>query len=94
MDQVLTPGQDSTPGLATVSLSINTGKESRTGSHVQVFSSVQSLQSCPTLSHPWTAARQASLSFTNSQSLLRLLSIQLVMPSNHLILCHPLLLLP
>ena len=43
---------------------------------------------------PWTAARQASLSITNSQSLLRLTSIESVMPSNHLILCHPLLLLP
>ena len=43
---------------------------------------------------PWTAAHQASLSFTNSQSLHKLMSIELVMPSNHLILCHPLLLLP
>ena len=43
---------------------------------------------------PWTAARQASLSITNSQSLPRLMSIALVMPSNHLILCSPLLLLP
>ena len=43
---------------------------------------------------PWSAARQASLSFTISQSLLRLLSIESVMPSNHLILCHPFLLLP
>ena len=43
---------------------------------------------------PWTAACQASLSFTISQSLLKLMSIELVMPSNHLILCHPLLLLP
>ena len=43
---------------------------------------------------PWTAARQASLSFTNSRSLLKLMSIELVMPSNHLILCRPLLLLP
>ena len=43
---------------------------------------------------PWTAARQASLSITNSQSLLKLMSIELVMPSNHLILCHPLLLPP
>ena len=42
----------------------------------------------------WTAARQASLSITNSQSLLKLTSIKSVMPSNHLILCHPLLLLP
>ena len=40
---------------------------------------------------PWTAARQASLSITNSQSLLKLISIESVMPSNHLILCHPLL---
>ena len=43
---------------------------------------------------PWTAASQASLSITNSQSLLKLMSIPLVMPSNDLILCHPLLLLP
>ena len=43
---------------------------------------------------PWTAVRQASLSITNSRSLLKLMSTELVMPSNHLILCHPLLLLP
>ena len=43
---------------------------------------------------PWTAARQAFLSFTSSQSLLKLMSIKLVMPSNHLILCLPLLYLP
>ena len=43
---------------------------------------------------PWTAACQASLSFTTSQSLLKLISIKSVMPSNHLILCHPLFLLP
>jgi len=43
---------------------------------------------------PWTAAHQASLSITNSQSLLKLMSITSVMPSNHLILCRPLLLLP
>ena len=43
---------------------------------------------------PWTAPRQASLSITNSRSLLKLLSIEWVMPSNHLILCRPLLLLP
>ena len=42
----------------------------------------------------WTAARQASLSITNSQTLFKLMSIELVMPSNHFILCHPLLLLP
>ena len=56
------------------------------------FSSVT--QSCPTLVTPWTAAHQASLSIANSQSLLKLMSIELVMPFNHLILCHPLLFLP
>ena len=43
---------------------------------------------------PWTAARQASLSITNSQSMLKLMSIQSVIPSNNLILCHPILLTP
>ena len=43
---------------------------------------------------PWTSACQASLSFTISRSLLKLMSVESVMPSNHLILCHPLLLLP
>ena len=47
-----------------------------------------------TLRIPWTAARQASLSITNSQSLLKLMSIESVIPSNHLIFCRPLLLLP
>ena len=59
------------------------------------FSSVQF--SCSVVSDsatPWTAARQASLSISSSQSLLKLMSIELVMPSNHLILCCPLLLLP
>ena len=58
------------------------------------FSSVP--QTCPTPCEPspWTAARQASLSITNSWSLLRIMSIESVMPSNHLILCRPLLLLP
>ena len=58
------------------------------------FSSVQLLSSVWLFVTPWTAARQASLSITNSRSLLKLMSIELVMPSNHLILCHPLLLLP
>ena len=49
-------------------------------------------QSCPLLVTPWTAACKASLSFTTSQSLLKLMSIESVMPSHHLILCHPLLL--
>ena len=56
------------------------------------FSSVT--QSCLTLCDPWTAVRQTSLSFTIFQSLLKLMSIESVMPSNHLILCHPLLFLP
>ena len=56
--------------------------------------SVQSLSRVQLFVTPWTAARQASLSITNSRSLLKLISIELVMLSNHLILCRPLLLLP
>ena len=58
------------------------------------FSSVQSLSCVRLFATPWTAARQASLSITNSWSLLRPMSIESVMPSSHLILCHSLLLLP
>ena len=58
------------------------------------FSSVQSFSSVRLFVTPWTPAHQASLSITNSQNLLKLMSIESVMPSNHLILCHPLLLLP
>ena len=58
------------------------------------FSSVQLLSRVQLFVTPWTVARQASLSITNSRSLLKLRSIMSVMPSNHLILCHPLLLLP
>ena len=57
------------------------------------FSSVQLLSHVQLFPTPWTAGHQASLSITNSQSLLKLLSIESVMPSNHLILCRPLLLL-
>ena len=57
------------------------------------FSSVQTLSCVQLLTTPWTAARQASLSITNSRSLPMLVSIELVMPSSHLILCHLLLLL-
>ena len=57
------------------------------------FTSVQSLICVQLFVSPWTAARQASLSITNSQSLLKLMSIESVMPSKHLILCRPLLLL-
>ena len=55
-----------------------------------MFSSVQSLSRLQLFATPWTAARQASLSITNSWSLLKLMSIESVMPSNHLILCRPL----
>ena len=58
------------------------------------FSSVQSLSRVRLFATPWTVARQASLSITNSQSLLKLMSIESVMPSNHLIFCCPLLLSP
>ena len=58
------------------------------------FSSVPSLSYVQLFATPWTAARQASLSITNSRSLPKLKSIESVMPSNHLILCSPLLLLP
>ena len=60
----------------------------------KVLSSVQSLSHVLLFATPWTAARQASLSITNSRSLSKLISIESVMPSNHLILCRPLLLLP
>ena len=59
---------------------------------LQPISSVA--QSCPTFATPWTVAHQASLSIINSWSLPELMSIELVVPSNHLIVCHPLLLPP
>ena len=62
--------------------------------YIHVISSVQLLSPLRLFATPWTAAHQASLSITNSQSLLKLMSIQLVMPSNHFILCCPCLLLP
>ena len=58
------------------------------------FSSFQSLSHVRLFVTPWTAAQEASLAITNSQSLLKLMCIASVMPSNHLILCRPLLLLP
>ena len=57
-------------------------------------SSVQLLSHVQLFVTPWTTAHQVSLSITNTQSLLKLMSIESVVPSNHLILCHPLLLLP
>ena len=63
------------------------------GVHISVqFSSVAQL--CLTFGTPWNAENKASLSITNSRSSPKPMSIELVMPSNHLILCHPLLLLP
>ena len=62
--------------------------------HLFCFSSVQSLSHVRLFASPWTAACQASLSVTNTQSLFKLMSIELLMPSSHLILCCPLLLLP
>ena len=59
---------------------------------IKWFSSVQCLSRVQLFATPWTTACQASLSITNSQSLLRLTSIESLMPSDHLILCHPLLL--
>ena len=64
------------------------------GAYSDKFSSVQSLSRVRLFAIPWTAAHQASLSFTNSRSLLKFMSIESVMPSNQLILCRPLLLLP
>ena len=62
--------------------------------HVSICQSVQSLSRVWHFATPRTATCQASLSITNFQSLLKLMSIESVMPSNHLILCHPFLLLP
>ena len=60
----------------------------------QIVVVVQSLSHVCIFATPWSAAHQASLPFTISRSLPKLMSIELVMPSNHLILCHPLFLLP
>ena len=77
----------------TLGLSLQEVLEQQEPVHVQ-FSSVQLLSHVQLFATPWTAAHQASLSITNSWSLLKLMSTELVMPSNHLILCHPLFLLP
>ena len=75
-------------------VSKNVGDTRPCGGYSVQFSSFQSLSRVWLFATPWTAAHQASLSITNSQSLFKLTSIESVMPSNHLILCHPLLLLP
>ena len=78
-------GDKSTPNVST---------ESSSSVYTHQLSSVQSLSHVQLFVTTWTAALQASLSITNSWSLLKLMSIESVMPSNHFILCHPLLLLP
>ena len=90
--------------LLIITLILKTNHENPINYHLQVqitcstlhvqLRSVQSLSRVWLFETTWTAARQASLSITNSQSLLKLTSIASVMPSNHLILCCPLLLLP
>ena len=80
------------PALGAQSLSHWTTREVQT--FILLFSAVQSLSRVQLFLTPWTTARQASLSITNAQSLLKLMSIESVMPSNHLILCRPLLLPP
>ena len=78
-----------------LSFFLQTCRLGRPSAHSQsVSQSVQSLSHVRLFETPWTEAHQASLSITNPQSLLKLMSIESVMPSNHLILCHPLLLLP
>ena len=78
----------------TLSTESKTGSKSLRESSKHISQSVQSLSRVQLFATPWTAARQASPSITISQSLLKLMAIESVMPSNHLILCHPLLLLP
>ena len=74
-----------------VAIDLNKG---RIKGHPWTYFQVQSLSPVQRFAAPWTAARQASLSITNSRSLLKLRSIESVMPSSHLILYHPLLFLP
>ena len=78
-----------------VGLNLNIWQKNKDhGIQSYLFSSVQSLSHVQLFATPWTAACQASLSMASSQSLLKLTSIESLMPSNNLILCHPLLLLP
>ena len=74
--------------------SIRVGLSLHVAPEINSFHSVQSLSRVQLFETPWTAARQASLSITNSRSPPKPMSIVLVMPSNHLIFCRPLLLLP
>ena len=84
-------GRGTTDKIANIRWIIRKAREFQKNISVQ-FSSVQLLSQVQLFATPWTAARQASLSITNSRSLLKLMSIESVMPSNHLISCCPLLL--
>ena len=77
-------------------MSIKSGMDKKDVVHIYsgIFSLVQLLSRVQLFATPWIAAHQASLSITSSRSLPKLMSIESVMPSNHLIVCHPLLLLP
>ena len=92
----MAPGRGSPPGGGAPRLSRCTAAAQPPGGEdfSLQFSAVQSLSRVQLFATPWTAARQASLSFTYSWSLLKLVSIESVMPSNHLIFCRPLLLSP
>ena len=85
---------NSTCVISILTLCICWDKTSQLYSYNFCISSVQSLSCIQLFATPWTAARQASLSITNSWSLPKLMSIESVMPCNNLILCHPLLLPP
>ena len=74
--------------------SLNKIFKSQKGNHGSVISSFHLLSCVQLFATPWTATRQASLSITNSQNLLKLMSIELVNPSNHFLHCRPLLLIP
>ena len=78
----------------TISRSVHIAANGIISFFLQLSNVVQSLSRVWFFLTPWTAAQQASLSFTISRSLLKLMFIESVMPSNHFILCHPLLLLP
>ena len=88
------PGDLPDPGIKPRSPALQADSSTSEPPKKPHFSSVQSLSRVRLLSTPWTAARQASLSIINSWSLLRPMTIELVMPPNHLIFCHPRLLLP
>ena len=86
-------GRDKVPAAKDLDIGRETSYKHPKNKYTSVAVVVRSLSCVQLFVTPWTAARQASLSFTVSQSLLKLMSIELVMPPNHLVLCHLLLLL-